>query len=478
MLISVVDVYVAGPQALALRVGRASTLGVPTKTRIFLSDDPEMTIRLALFGATPDTPNMGVSALFASAIEGLTHELGDVQWVVFDSGLGRRTEVFKMSDGTSLQLTHFGGRGGHRYYRPENLATMKFLSYFGQLGNYLNEGLRLIDSCDAVLDVSGGDSFSDIYGWKRFSGVYCPKQIALSRGKPLVLMPQTYGPYRDPRVLALAESVTRSATMAWARDPSSFEVLKHLLGPTFAPDIHRQGVDMAFRLAPREALGRMPIQLAAWLAESPRSTPVVGINISGLIYNDPERAGSHYQFVADYQAAMVGVVNRLLEMGPVRVVLIPHVMDKPGHYESDQEACLDVLGKVSEQMAGRLLVAPLDLDQSEVKWLISQMNWFCGTWMHSMIAALSSNVPTAAVAYSDKTLGVFDTCGQASQVFDPRILGTDAVIDGLLQSFIHRDSIRESLAASLPRVNELASAQMRDIAQHIRHLAIAARGVA
>jgi polysaccharide pyruvyl transferase WcaK-like protein len=419
---------------------------------------------------------MGVSALFASAIEGLTRELGDVQWVVFDSGLGQRTKVFQMSDGTNLQLTHFGGRGGHRYYRPENLATMRLLSPLGQLGHYLNEGLRLIDSCDAVLDVSGGDSFSDIYGWKRFRSVSRTKMISLFRKKPLILLPQTYGPYRDARALKLAESITCRASMTWARDPNSFEVLKRLLGPTFDPSIHRLGVDMAFGLAPRNALARIPRKLADWLAELPRSTPVVGINISGLIYNDPERAGSHYQFVADYQAAMVGFVNRLLEMDPVRVVLIPHVMDRPGHYESDQEACMDVAGKVSEKMADRLLVAPLDLDQSEVKWLISRMDWFCGTRMHSMIAALSSNVPTAAVAYSDKTLGVFDTCSQASQVFDPRILGTDAVIDGLLQSYIDRDSIRESLAVSLPRVNEIASAQMRDIAQHIRHLAITARG--
>ena len=437
-----------------------------------------MTLRVALFGASQDTPNMGVSALFASAIEGLTRELVDVQWVVFDSGLGQRTKAFRMSDGTSLQLTHFGGRGGHRYYRPENLTTMRFLSQLGQIGHYLNEGLRLIDSCDAVLDVSGGDSFSDIYGWKRFGSVSRTKTIALARKKPLILLPQTYGPYRDARAFKLAESITCGASMIWARDPNSFEVLKRLLGPTFDPSIHRLGVDMAFGLAPRNALARIPRKLADWLSESPRSTPVVGINISGLIYNDPERAGSHYQFVADYQAAMVGFVNRLLEMVPVRVVLIPHVMDRPGHYESDQEACLGVVGKVSEKMADRLLVAPLDLDQSEVKWLISRMDWFCGTRMHSMIAALSSNVPTAAVAYSDKTLGVFDTCNQGSQVFDPRILGTDAVIGGLLQSYIDRDSIRESLAASLPRVNELASAQMREIAQHIRRLAITARGTA
>ena len=421
---------------------------------------------------------MGVSALFASAIEGLTRELVEVEWVIFDSGLGRRNKVFRMSDGTSLQLTHFGGRAGHRYYRPENLATMKFLSQLGQLGHYLNEGLRLIDSCDAVLDVSGGDSFSDIYGWKRFRSVSRAKMIALFREKPLILLPQTYGPYSDARARKLAESLTCGASMAWARDQNSFEVLKHLLGPTFTPTIHRQGVDMAFALAPRDALSRMSAKLAAWLSESPRSTPVVGVNISGLIYNDPKRASSHYKFVADYRSAMASFLSRLLETAPVRVVLIPHVMDRPGHYESDQEACMDVMGTIHEKLADRLLIAPVDLDQSEVKWLISRMDWFCGTRMHSMIAALSSNVPTAAVAYSDKTLGVFDTCNQASQVFDPRILGTDAVIEGLLQSFIDRDLIRESLAASLPRVNEIASGQMRDIAQRIRLSAVTAKGSA
>jgi len=235
---------------------------------------------------------------------------------------------------------------------------------------------------------------------------------------------------------------------------------------------------MDFGLGPGKARAKMPRNLVDWISESPRSTPVIGINISGLIYKDPARASSHYRFVADYRAVMVGLVRRLLETTTARIVLVPHVMDRPGHYESDQEACIDVLGAVDNKLAGRVRVAPIDLDQSEVKWLISQMDWFCGTRMHSMIAALSSIVPTAAVAYSDKTLGVFETCNQAAQVFDPRILQTEAVMEGLLQSFTDRESLRESLVSSLPQVKEMASAQMRDTAQYIRRLAIAAKGVA
>jgi colanic acid/amylovoran biosynthesis protein len=435
-----------------------------------------MTLKLALFGAPPDTPNMGVSALFASAVEGLTRELGDVSWAVFDNGLGRRETVFRMSDGVPLPLTLFGARVGRRYHRPENLAVMQFVSRLGPLGSLLNEGIRIIDSCDAVLDVSGGDSFSDIYGWKRFSGVYWPKQIALSRGRPLILMPQTYGPYRDPKVLALAESVTRSASMAWARDPNSFVAMKCLLGSHFDSTNHRQGVDMAFGLPPRDAAEHIPPQLAAWFAQSPKRLPVVGINVSGLIYNDPASARTKYNLVADYRAVISGFVARLLEDTQARIVLISHVMDLPGHYESDLEACMNIAGAIQGPVAERVLVAPIALDQSEVKWLISRMDWFCGTRMHATIAALSSGIPTAAVAYSDKTLGVFATCGQASQVFDPRVLRTSEVIDGLMSSFLDRDGLRKTLADNLPRVMGLAGEQMREIASCIRNATLVAKG--
>lgn len=430
-----------------------------------------MTYRLALFGASPDTPNMGVSALFASAVEGLSRELGEVDWVIFDNGLGRRTSNHTLPDGAALPLIRFGARAGRRYHRPENLATMQLSSQLGALGARINEAVRLIDSCDAVLDVSGGDSFSDIYGLKRFRSVSRPKQIALSRGKPLILLPQTYGPYRDQQVLSLAEVVTRNAAMTWARDPNSFATMKQMLASRFNPAIHRQGVDMAFSLVPRPASQSLPARLATWLAESPRSAPLVGINVSGLIYNDPARARSNYHFVADYREVVNGLVGRLLGQSDARVILVSHVMDQPGHYESDLGACQSVADCVTGSARERVMVAPVELDQSEAKWLIASLDWFCGTRMHSTIAGLSSGVPTSAIAYSDKTLGVFDTCGQAAQVFDPRKLDSAAVIDGLWHGFQNRQALRESLAEHIPRVRLQAAEQMRDIAEAIRRAA-------
>lgn len=427
-----------------------------------------MNYRIGLFGASPDTPNMGVSALFASAVEGLTRELGQVEWVIFDNGLGKRNSVYKSSDGSEIRLTHFGARIGRRYYRAENLTTMQIAARLGRLGSILNAGVRLIDSCDVILDVSGGDSFSDIYGWARFRSVCWPKRIAKLRRKPLILLPQTYGPYRGEKALALARVVTSSADMAWARDPSSYQILKSLVGERFDPAVHRQGVDMAFGLRPRSPEARLSEPLKSWLSDDRRLAPVVGINISGLIYNDPGRAASNYDFIADYAAVVETLIREILAKSDARVILVPHVMDVPGHYESDLAACNRVAESLATVANDRLAISPINLDQSEVKWLISRLDWFCGTRMHAAIAGLSTAVPTAAIAYSDKTLGVFDTCGQAIQVVDPRNLETATMISRLVESFNNRKQIRTSLEEYAPRAVESANEQMKSVAHYIR----------
>ncbi len=54
---------------------------------------------------------------------------------------------------------------------------------------------RAIRSSVAVLDVSAGDSFADLYGSKRFDYICLFKEMAIQMKKPLILLPQTYGPF-------------------------------------------------------------------------------------------------------------------------------------------------------------------------------------------------------------------------------------------------------------------------------------------
>ena len=422
--------------------------------------------RLALFGAAPDTPNMGVSALFHSAIAGVAKHLDPVEFVVFDNGWGRRDTTLESTNG-SIKLIRFGARGGRRYYRHDNLAAIYLASKLGSLGASLNEGIRLIDSCDAVLDVSGGDSFSDIYGRERFDNVWRPKSIAINRSKPLILLPQTYGPYKSPAVRQLAVAVVKRSDMAWARDADSYDGLKDLLGDDFDPEHHRCGVDMAFGLESRSATETLSETLRDWITNKDSNSPLVGFNVSGLIHSRPDGGIASFGFKADYRVTVEALLRELLDSTSARVILISHVMDRPGHYESDQAACIEVANRLKDRFADRIAISPATLDQSQVKWLISHMDWFCGTRMHSAIAALSSGVPTAAISYSDKTKGVFRTCGQESRVFDPRKLGSEALTRGLIDALHTRDEAWQSLQRARPRVMHILEDQFEIIANRV-----------
>ncbi|QDV27329.1 colanic acid biosynthesis protein [Aureliella helgolandensis] len=395
----------------------------------------------------------------------------ETRFVVFDYGLKTRSSTFTLANGTSVEIELRGARGGRRYDRVENLATMYCASRLGSLGKLLNTNVAAIDQCDAVLDVSGGDSFSDIYGSRRFYDIVYPKLIAIQRKIPLFLLPQTYGPFQGLRFRELAARAVRGAEMCWARDQHSFQILQELLGDRFDPANHRCGVDLAFGLEPRPAPEVLSVDLQRMLELNRQERPLVGFNISGLIYNDPVAAAERYGFKADYHAVVRRFLTWLLSDTDANVVLVSHVISPAGHYESDPGACQAMADELQPQFPGRIVLSPSTLDQSQLKWLIGQTDWFCGTRMHATIAALSSGVPTATVSYSDKALGVFESCGQGGAVIDPRVLETEQVLEQLTDAYQNRASARQSLSQHLPKVLGQAREQLDCIVERIRSAA-------
>lgn len=425
--------------------------------------------RIGIFGAAPDTTNMGVSALYKSLVSGLAENLNEIELVIFDNQLGLRKEIQHLS-GKDITVYKYGARAGKRILRPENVLNMLLMSKLGKLGRIFNMGIKLVDSCDAIIDVSGGDSFSDIYGFKRFNYINRVKQITIKRGVPLILAPQTYGPYRNSSCYASAVKSVRHAIMAWARDKDSFDILKSMAGDKYSDDTYRLGVDMAFLLPPESASNKIDESLSSLLARNNDGKIVIGMNISGLIYNDPKSAKENYKFKADYKKTVKGFVEKVLEDEKVQIVFISHVMDISGHYESDIKAAKDVYNTLSAELKSRVHISPTNLNESEVKWLISHMDWFCGTRMHSTIAGLSTFVPTASISYSDKTYGVFATCNQGNHVFDPRKMSEKEIILSLVNSFSVRESTKETMRKPVEIVKNKCSSQMGVIADYIESI--------
>lgn len=419
-------------------------------------------IRLCLFGASPDTANLGVSALFISVMHAIANRHSNAQVTVFDYGPGPRAATLHF-DGKPFHFTRIGANLSRRYYRRDSLFNMRMSAALGGLGN---PGVQAIAQSDAVLDISGGDSFADIYGEKRFNAITLTKQLALHQNTPLILLPQTYGPFSTPLSQRIAGDIVRACGMAWARDERSFETLKELLGSDLDPARHDAGVDVAFAL-PRSKPENLPDRLVEWMKpENPR--PLIGVNVSGLIHNRGAEGSRQFGFRSDYRDIIHQLLSRFLAQTKANIVLIPHVLAAKNNHDTDPEACWNVAqGLNSEE---RLFVLDERYDAMEMKWVISQLDFFCGTRMHSTIAGLSSGVPTAAIAYSKKTLGVFETCGQGRYVVDPRSETLEQCVDGLWEAWEHRASAAETLDEHLPDVKNRALDQMDRIFSYIENL--------
>ncbi len=411
-------------------------------------------MKVSFFGAAPDTGNLGVTALCHATLYNLQKLDHRLEVTIFDHGRGRRLAEIDFGD-SKLPCAFQGAVNSKRYYRPENLTTVRFLA---KLGIKISVAQTISDS-NVVIDMSGGDSFTDIYGSQRFATVTLPKLLTLEQKKNLVLLPQTYGPFKTAECRNLAACIVKNAAICWARDARSFQVLKDLLGDSFDQNRHKCGVDVAFGLPTIE-----PTQYDEELKDFlDNDSTKIGLNVSGLIYKDQKRAKQDFGFRADYNKVVNSFVQKILKETDCNVCLVPHVLTPKGHYESDEDACKDVKENLSPEYKKRVIVVQPFSSPSEIKWVISKLDWFCGTRMHSTIAGLSTGVPTAAISYSPKALGVFETCGQGGHVADPTHLSDEEVVDMLYESWENRNEAKKQYQLYLPQVNQIINQQFQSI---------------
>lgn len=413
-------------------------------------EQTQVTSRFLLLGAAPDTNNLGVSALLTSAVAAIDKRFPDSEIGVLDNGFGQRPGTVRVAT-HEREVRLLGARNSKRLNSPDSLYRILLEGYRRNPGN---EVVRAVREADIAFDISGGDSFSDIYGWNRFVQVLAHKRLILNQKRPLVLLPQTIGPFSSPLARRLAVNVYRDASTVIARDDWSHEQLRALLGQGFDERRHRRGVDLAFALPSTN-----PELDEATQRFLDSGRPTAGLNISGLLYNDPDSAG-RFGLAANYRNTIRTVLHALLERTDAQVLLVPHVIARPDLIESDPRAITDLVSDLGAEK--RVCQAPSPTHASAAKGLIALTDWFSGSRMHATIAALSSGVPAASLAYSDKARGVFESVGSTKDVADLRRLTSAQAADVLVESFEYRNERRDNLLARLPAVQEAAVQQVWD----------------
>ncbi|MFV0491252.1 MAG: polysaccharide pyruvyl transferase family protein [Pseudorhodobacter sp.] len=244
---------------------------------------------------------------------------------------------------------------------------------------------------DLVIDIGGGDSFADIYGRGRLTRIFVMKYLTHLARTPLVVAPQTIGPFTSTWSARLARWSLNASALVATRDAKSTAALTDLGYRGRAVEASDVALRLPFTPPPPHGDG----------------APRIGINVSGLLMAGGYTGKNELGIVLDYPGLIRSLIKGFQDRG-AQVHLVPHVIVGQGRMmqEDDFRACQ----ALAEELPGTVL-APAFESPPEAKSYIAGLDFFMGARMHACIAAFSAGVPVIPMAYSRKFAGLFGSLG-------------------------------------------------------------------
>lgn len=427
-------------------------------------------IKVCLLGPSFGTGNLGVNALVEASIKAIVNRWPDAEVTLLGSGWvdsEYRLSVF----GREIQVKSVPIRFCPNVFLPNHFVVL--FSYALLLKVFRWARLRrafaahnpyfgVILEADMVADITGGDSFSDIYGMRRFVIGYLRKSLIKAFGKKLVLLPQTYGPFCRRLTRILARRIINYATAVYSRDRKGLDVVRALIGDGKAAEKIKFVPDVAFVLDPRRPEGE---EIGSLEKLKSNHKTLVGLNISGLLSCLCEASSNIFNLNIDYPELIDSTIEYLMRQEGTAVLLVPHVVSlrKPGavpvknigargyREQPDSVACCRLYDKVASRYPDRIFMVRGCYDHNETKYIIGLCDFFIGSRMHACIAALSQCIPAVGIAYSGKFQGVFESVGVGECIADACCCREDELLEKISSAYQRKDRIRENLRQTVPR---------------------------
>lgn len=430
----------------------------------------DSSVKVCLLGPSFGTGNLGVDVLVEASIKVIVNRWPKAEVTLLGSGWVDSEYRLRLFD-REIRVRSMPIRFCKNVFQSDHFMVLLFYAMLMKVlrGRWMRERftrrnllLKTIVEADMVADITGGDSFSDIYGMRRFIIGFLRKWVIKAFGKKLVLLPQTYGPFDKRLTRVLARYIINHATLVYSRDRKGLDDAKALLGPQKCDGKIRFIPDVGFLLDPHRPQSE---EMESLEKIKDSSGTLVGLNISGLLSCSSDTGDNVFNLKIDYPAVTDLIVEFLMQQQGVAVLLVPHVvpmrkgdaslskkMHKRGYREqSDAVACARLYEQFNRKYSDRLFIVRGHYNHNETKYIIGLCDFFIGSRMHACIAALSQGIPAVGVAYSGKFHGVFESVGVADCVADARCCGEDELLEKISSAYRRMDRIRETLQESVPR---------------------------
>lgn len=286
--------------------------------------------------------------------------------------------------------------------------------------------LKVFRKADYILDIGQGDSFSDIYGERRFNLINLVHREARLFDTTNSILPQTIGPFKDSGIKKKAYKAIKQANLVMTRDKKSYDYVT-----THVPEQKavKEYIDVAFFLPYKKM-------------EFEKENIHVGLNISALLWHGGYTGDNQFGLITDYQLVVRQIIDYFLSQPNVKLHLVSHVVSAERMVENDYAVAFDL---TKEYNSPNLVLAPFFLSPIDAKDYISGLDFFMAARMHATIAAFSSGVPVVPMAYSRKFNGLFvDTLGY-EHIVDLKVDSESDSFDKVQDFYKHRQMLKSEI---------------------------------
>lgn len=297
-----------------------------------------------------------------------------------------------------------------------------------------SDAVKAVKKFDLVIDTGAGDSFADIYGFRRLAEMSLMRRLVSRANVAFVMGPQTIGPFRQIVTIALAKLSVRKASLIIARDPTSAGIAN----ASFRSPVV-QTTDVVF-LLPRY------------------STPLkydLLLNVSGLLWNENPHVPHQL-----YRLLVSTLIGKCIDAG-IEVTLMSHVIDSEDK-DNDSPAVAAAAALFPEQSIHT--VSPVSL--SDAREHIAGARVVVASRMHAALNALSQGVPAIAWSYSRKFAPLLLDIGWHEVVELQEVRQTD--VDRVVHDTVNRCLSLRTDGSAASRCAELARSEFEPALAAIR----------
>lgn len=252
--------------------------------------------------------------------------------------------------------------------------------------------------------------------------------IAKFLGKPVVMFPNSIGPFRTWLGLLLAKLALNMFDFILVREPISYEVVNSL------------AIRTSKRLTSDTTLLLTGTQLANF-----NNLPHPLIGVSPGFYAQSLSKTEVDRYIAEHARALDDVIEKY----GFSVVFLPHYVS--GFRDDDLEVSRLILQRMRNKERAQIVQLG---SVEEFKSILGCMDMVISSKMHPAVLAVSEYVPTLCIAYDQKQTGFFQLFDLNDCVIHIREFSYERLLSRIECVWRRKDEIRTTLKRKVPLLQE------------------------